>query len=95
MLMEVNPRSNTNQAASWHQIQLGRMQDFIAVLLRQSNPFCFGGPMKDSRKIAKPFVFELGLIRDGGSDIVWLSENNGQCLLAFTYQRGQEENNEI
>ncbi len=51
--------------------------------------------MKDSRKIEKPFVFEPGLIREGGSEIVWPSENNGQCLLAFTYQRGQEENNEI
>jgi len=51
--------------------------------------------MKDSRKNAKPFIYEPGLRREGGSDIVWLSENNSQCLLAFTYQRGQEENNEI
>ncbi len=51
--------------------------------------------MKDSKKIAKPFVFEPGLIREGGSEIVWLSEKNSQCLFAFTYQRGQEEDNEI
>ncbi len=51
--------------------------------------------MKEKRRIAKPFIYIPGLIREGGSKIVWLSENQGQCLLAFTYQRGQEDNNEI
>ena len=40
-VVEVSPHSNTIQVAKWNQVQLERMQDFLAVLQRQSNPFCF------------------------------------------------------